>query len=167
MRTKSPTDKDAQRIAERIYLSYGKSIKDQRTFDAAFDAYMQGAMTPGVEAIRGQVFNALRERKPSIVEGDLFKEAGGKNFKQDRRTTAKRVVRTAQQYRQEGSRRVDLAGYDTKPAGKQFEKLKRKYAQVGTIRGKTVRIAQDTIMIKGKSVIRYRDARGRFAKRIS
>lgn len=167
MRGNSPTEEDAQRIAERVYLSYGKSIKDQRTFDDAFNAYMQGSLNEGTEAIRGEVFDFMRKRKPSIAEGDLFEEAGGKDFKQDRRTTAKRVVRTHEHYRQEGARRVDLAGYDTKPAGKRFKKLKSKYEQLGKIRGKTVRIAQDKITVKGKSVIRYRDARGRFARRIS
>ena len=165
MRKPSPTDKDAQRIAERIYLDFGGSIKDERTFKLAYTSYFEGSMTTGIKQLQGDVFRALRQHHPNIEKGDTFKEAEGKNFDADRAHTAKTIVNSPEVYKKKGAANVDLRGYDTKGAAKQFTKLKHRYSLIGTVRGRTVRAARQTITIRGKPTHILRDARGRFVKK--
>lgn len=166
MRTPSPTDMDAIRIAERLYLDFGTSIKDERTFKEAYSSYFQGSLTDGIKKLEPQVFKHLRAQHPKIQEGDLFKKAGGKDFQKDRKHTAKKLVATPEAYVHAGARKSDLREYDTQAAGKRFTKLSKRYDLIGNIRGVTVRIAPDTFRYKGKVRNVYRDAKGRFAKRI-
>jgi hypothetical protein len=166
MKAGSPTEKDAERIAERIYLEYGNLIKDKRTFNEAYSNYFHGSLTDGIEDLRPRIFNILQKRNKKIIDKDLFKKAGGKDFDADRKSTAKELVSTPEQYIKRGAQRVDLKGYDTKQAGTTFKRLMKRYEELGLIKGKSVRIAQDSFKYKGKKRIVYRDSKGRFAKRI-
>jgi len=78
---------------------------------------------------------------------EVFSQAGGHDLKQDRRQTTKEVVTKRDEYARRGAREVDLEGFDTKP------KRQRKG------------LTKVSFKRRGKPTIRFRDSKGRFAKR--
>lgn len=164
-RLPSPTDEEIDRIAEAIdNLDSFRKIQDMDSFDLAFDDYFdQNEDLKFNSSVRDDVFKSLREKHPSrIVDDRVFSKAGGKNLKQDRKKTSKRIVKTNKRYIKAGASRVDLQGYDTKVRTEKKAKVKRDLNVAGRIRDKIVFSSRETITIRNRSVVRYRDQLGRF-----
>ena len=153
----SPDDEDISRIAETIdSLDLKKEIRDRDTFDSEYEAYLEDSpeLLKNVD-VRNKVFESLRQKHPSrITDESIFRKAKGKSLEQDRRQTAQVVVTDKKEYQRLGARRVDLEGYDTKRVKKDI---------VGRSKGKIVYTSRETVMVKGKPMIRHRDRLGRFA----
>lgn len=141
---------DADRIAETIWQDHKRNIVDKATFDKAFDVYMEGSG----EELRSSVFKHLVSNHPQVTKKDIFKEAGGKDFNRDKRTTAKRIVTSRKGYIQAGASNVDLKGYDT-----------RTFDVRGKVGGKIVFARPEVIKYsKIGNKQKFRDKRGRFVK---
>ena len=156
-RKPSPTNEEIERIAEAINnLDIDNQIKDRDSFDLAFEDYFEeDEKMKNNKKVKSSCFNEIQKLNPKIIDIRLFKKADGKDLKLDRRKTAKRIVLTKKEYIHRKSKRVDLEGYDTKP--------KRKLIFVGKTKKKIVYTSKEYIIVKGHSVLRYRDRLGRFA----
>lgn len=155
MKRETPTEEDAIRISDYLLSHYRDKISDRASFNVAYSDYMQTSedeLEGGLSELRDMAWN--KYSRADIKEQKQFKEAGGKSLTRDRRTTAETVVTTRKEYRKRGASEVDLKGFDTK---------KRKYSVPARLKGKVVYTRKETITVRNKSVIRYRDRRGRFA----
>ena len=153
-KTITPTDEELRRMADNLWGAKKGEIRDKETFDAAFNDYFLadvGSMKNEAE-IRKKVFNLVFDvygnEGKRVSKKSIFKKAGGKSFEQDKRTKAKRVVVSAEEYIRLGAQKVDLAGYDTP----------KRFSFVGRQRG-TVKYAR---VISTKSGIRFIDKKGRY-----
>lgn len=154
------TIEDESRIAEIIYNEQGSTIKDRDSFDLAFSNTI-GDPSSAQEKLRDAVFRTYRDQHPEVSKERLFTKAGGKDLEQDRKTRAKKIVRTREGYVISGASQSDLEGFDTPQ--KRKRPAERKLQQVGKIKNKVVFVEKINVTIKGKSFVRYRDSKGRFA----
>lgn len=152
-------EKDSERIAKELLRRAGKSIQDRGTFDDAFLQYMGAAGEPLIEKSKfsDKVFRDYRDIAErdgkTISKKNIFKDAGGKNLKRDRETTANVVVDSSIEYTKKGAGKVDLRGYDTR---------KERFIFTGRQKGSIVDARKITIRFRGKSQTRYIDRRGRY-----
>lgn len=162
-RRKSP-EEDFDRLAERLQNQYGKYIKDEESFNVAYDSYL--AELPDSHPLfkklnRSKVFEKVFTHKKDstqyMTRDNIYKEAGGKDLNKDRQKTAKRVVKTRKEYEKAGASRVDLEGYDTK------QDFNARYKKPGRVKGKIVFVREASYKRYGKTFHIYRDKRGRFA----
>lgn len=157
LRRETPQE-EFDRLAERVYNSSDVSIIDKGTYDYAFNKYMDKTLTNKQDTtLREETFKALRNKRPSIVDGDVFTQSGGKDFEKDKSKKAKVIVNDVETYQKKGASKVDLKGYDmpTKRKG---------YYYLGTVKQKDTYARKDTIIINNKVREVYRDRKGRFTK---
>lgn len=156
IRRKTPED-DPERLAERVYrFSKGKII-DRATFNLWWREYMGDDTTGNQRNLKENTFKALA-RKKGFTKQNIFKQAGGKNLRQDQRTRARIVTRDPKKYIKMGAQKADLYGLDTPNAGPR----KTRFTLIGRSRKKVVYARKTYVQIKGVKVVRHRDKRGRF-----
>lgn len=154
-----PTEDDKSRIAEAILnLDRFEKIKDNDSFDDAYDDYFEdNDYWLKTKYLRKDIMGRVFKQR-------TFEEAGGKDLKQDKLKTAKKVVGTKEEFIKKGAQRVDLSGLDTFRGRKiKVKRLKRDFRLVGKIRGKIVKIRKTSVIVRNKRQLRYRDKIGRFA----
>lgn len=159
MHKRVTTPEELDRWAENIITGARlKAFKDPDAIDRKINDHIKGS---NYNSKQRSVFNQkVRPRIFNKLRGSLFKRAGGKNFNQDLRSTAKVVVNTEEEYIKQGASKVDLDGLDTKNGQITY----KAYNKVGRIKGRTVFVLKTKVMIKGKEFVRFRDKKGRFAK---
>lgn len=144
----TPPPEDVDRVAETLWTESRGKIVDRDTFDQAYDDYMGGFQSGRHKSVfKPAVFDKVRQNHDKVSPKRLFTGAKGKNLKQDQRQTAKTVVTSREEYKKRGASKV------------------RVYNLTGRIKGKVVRVRATTIVVRGKSLVRYRDRKGRFASR--
>lgn len=161
----SPTEDDMRRIAETIdSLDLKNNIRDRDSFDRSYDEYLEESDELLVnENVRDKTFKILMSKHPKRIKDErIFKEAKGKSLEMDRRTTAKTIVKTKEEYIRRGASKVDLKGYDTRKERIRPVK-KRERPIIGRVKGKIVYTEKVMVKVKGKDQVRYRDRLGRFA----
>lgn len=148
-------DLDYKRVAELLYNGdVQNDIIDEETFDESYNEYFsEEEHLRKNEIFRKGVLRKFRKLNP--IPASIHREAGGKSFERDRRTTAKTVVTSRKEYKKRGASNVDLKGYDTK---NEFKFMKRS----GTRR--VVRARPVNVTVRGKQVQRFRDQMGRFTR---
>lgn len=168
-RQPSPTDDDFERVAEAIINTDDFNlIQDRNSFDKEYDDYFENSTEwKKNRDFRDAVFKNALKLKPKISSDKLFTEAGGKNLTQDRKTNAKIIVTSKQEYIDKGASRVDLKGFDTIPR----KSRKREFNKIGRINNKIVFSSEyPSFKLKTKTgnpesvITRFRDKKGRFVK---
>lgn len=157
----TPPD-DIERFAENLWNNAGGAVnvKDRDSYDAFFNKYMDDTFTPKQDrTLRDEAFKVLN-RKYDVPDEKLFSDARGKNLLMDKKKNAKKVVATKEEYKKEGAKNVDLAGYDT--STKFDQKGYQKVKVDGKIRRRVVFVRSDRVKVKEKWQTRYRDRKGRF-----
>lgn len=150
----SPTQEEYDRIAETMFnADVQRDIIDAESFDVTYDEYFsEEPEFLNSVAKRRRVFDSMRDGRPDIKQGSVFRRAGGKSFELDRKRTAQTVVTTQKEYLQRGASKVDLKGYDTKS----------KFDQVGRKKTRIVYGRQTQITIGRSTFPRFRDKSGQF-----
>lgn len=148
---------DVERLSERLFREQGDTIRDRDSFDLAWVNFTGQQITNKQKRVVQQVFNVYSQEH-DISKERLFKEAGGKDFRKDTQTTAKVIVDTEQQYKRRGAQRVDLRGFDVPD--------RKRFFLEGKVGKRVVAIRETSVVVRGKRVVRFRDSKGRFAKRI-
>lgn len=159
----TPPD-EIDRLAENIDNFSDKTITNKEEFDKQFNEFFDNQVSSGQNGIREKTFEFLQDKHPLRIQPakkTVFQQAGGKDLKQDRKKTAKKIVTSKKRYIQLGAKNVDLAGYDTKGGKTRSRRLE----YLGKVRQRVVYASKDIVTIRGKQVIRYRDKKGRFVKR--
>lgn len=141
---------EAERFSENIYNEFPGKIVDKETFDAYVNEYAGKPQNKKQQDFYNYTFELMVSKHPRIKPYSIYEKAGGKKFNQDRLRTAKKVYTEEAGYIKAGAGKADLKGYDTR--------------QLGSIKGKIVYVTRTTVKIKGVTIIRYRDKKGRFAK---
>lgn len=149
----TPPD-EFDRLAENIYNDRGHTIFDRKSYDIAFDKFFGAEkLTPAQNTVmRDEAWGFLKDRM-------VFTRAGGRNLDRDRQKTHRIVYNKDQQeqYIRHGAQRSDLRGVDTKQAS---------FLYLG-LSGRRKVFAQKTyVVVKNRKVVRYRDRRGRFVRRV-
>ena len=159
MARRKTIDEDIDRLAENLDIAEGGTITDRDSFDLALNRYLvnSGLSTSS----KDKVFDAYVRDNPSVSKDRLFKKAGGKDLKRDRKQTAKTVVKDRKEFIKRGSKRVDFAGLDTKESELRRVKRPTKEFNVSAfVKGKQVFSKR----IKNKrGIIQFKDQKGRFA----
>lgn len=157
----TPTE-EIERMAERIKNSVRRAF-DRDQFNKEFNRQLfrsESELSSEQARFRDRVFNHFKRVYPdrAVTQKELkeFRRAKGKDIVSDRQQT-RNVVRTKEEYRRRGARHADLPGVDTKPRTESF-------ARLGRERGRIVYARPVTVRIRGKTIRKYRDRRGRFAK---
>jgi|TARA_Y100000034_G_C6904939_1_gene419618 hypothetical protein len=163
----TPED-DIDRMSERIFNESGILVQDRDTFDLAFNDVIskdEDELTSEQVDFREDVFRLFVREHPGVRTDRLFKKAGGKDLKRDRRKTAKRIVQTDKEFIKKGARRVDFAGFDIKEEEINVKQLRRRKEFVipATVKRKVIFARKTFVKVKGKSQVRFRDVKGRFA----
>lgn len=146
------------RMADNLMTGGGGNagIRDRETFDKMFTTYFGTKTKPfkNEKALRNTMFEYLVEQNPKkIYAGNIFKEAGGKNFTQDEKIKAKKQVVSIDEYIRLGAQKADLSGYDT-PKG---------YIYPGRRRSKRIGVKYVTARaIQTKAGIRFIDKKGKY-----
>jgi len=151
---------DYARLAENMGRNFRRQIKDKASFDFIYSEYLAGQSIADDKSFRENVWEIYLSKNPSVSRRNMHKEAGGKNFPQDKRKTARTVVRTEREYRQRGADKVDLKGYDMPTV----QTRRKSFTQVGKVKGKIVYGEKTVFKIHSKTITRFRDSKGRFIK---
>lgn len=166
-RRASPRPDEINRINETLFNRAGFKIQDRDSYDLAFNNYLNidEKTIKGTERkLRDNAFEDFIKEHPEVSSERLFtKKAGGKDLRRDRLKTAKRVVKTRKEFIQKGASKVDLKGFDT--ARQRVSKdiiLRRTFTVPARVKGRVVFAVKTSVVVKGKKLTRFRDARGRF-----
>jgi hypothetical protein len=145
-----------ERLAERIY-NENTQISSKDDYEVVFNRYFDGfPMSKSDKA-------NLRENTWPFFEdtflgaASLYKRAGGKDLKRDKRKTAKIVVDTPEEFIRRGARKVDLRNLDTRPA------RKGRFSVVGKVNNKIVFTRLDIVKKQSGEHVVYRNKAGQFA----
>lgn len=165
----SPTPEEIEAINEAIDSRSGASIQDRDSYDLAYNDYMNYSEKELEEDnvlfnMREEVWEHFSMNHPDVAKERLFSKAKGRDLRRDRLKTARKVVTTRKQYIKGGASKLDLKGYDT--ARQRITKgiaQRRTFTVPSRIKGRVVFSIRTSVVVRGKSMVRYRDARGRFA----
>ena len=166
-RRKNTSLYDNSLIIENVESQGGEGIQDRDSFDMIYDGYMNidsDNITPKQAKLRNRIFKEFVDIHPDVSTERLFKKAKGKDLRRDRLKTARKVVTTRKKYIKGGASKLDLKGYDT--ARQRVTKgiiQRRTFTVPARVRGKIVFALRTSVVVRGKSVVRHRDALGRFA----
>ena len=161
---KSPTPDDIDRVNETLDTREGFKIQDRDSYDLAFDDYM-GILKPDADqkAFRNSSFADYAQKHPDVSTERLFQKAKGKDLRRDRLTTAKRVVRTRKEFERQTAPEVDLAGFDTaRQRITKVQRIQREFTIPARSRGRIVFAKRTSVRVRGRSLVRHRDSKGRF-----
>ena len=161
----TPPD-EIDRINERLEREAKLEIQDRDSYDLAFSDLLnldEDELSMDQKKMRSEGFNDYVGTHPDVSTNRLFSKAKGKDLRRDRLKTAKRVVKTEKDYIKGTAPKVDLKGYDTARQRTAKKIRKSKVFTIPTIRkGKVVHSIKTSVVIKGNTVIRYRDMTGKF-----
>lgn len=170
-RRRSPTPEELERIAEELFNRAEFQIQDRDSFDLAFQDYM-GFSDADVKVdsdkkkFQEDAFKLYVSEHPEVSTERLFTKAGGKGVRGlriDRRTTAKRVVKTRKRFIREGATEVDLQAFDTVRQRLTKDIRERRIFTIpATRKGKVIFARKTAVIVMGKSQVRFRDSFGRF-----
>lgn len=159
----TPPD-EIDRINERINREAKFQVQDRDSYDLAFEDLFEVALTSKQRTLRSKAFKDYLEDHPEVSNERLFKKAKGRDLRRDRLKTARRVVTTRKQFIKEGAREVDLRGFDTARQKVSKKVIQRRTFTVPSrIKGRVVFSEKTSVVVKGKKLVRFRDAKGRFA----
>jgi len=130
----SPTEKDMERIAETLRnTDGGHKIKDNKTFNEAWDDYFQGNTEGlgGNKDFRDSTFHQYASDYPDRLFDSVISK---KELKGEERERVKMAL-----------------------------KPKRDYNIIAREKGRVVYTYKELIKVRGKDAVRYRDRYGRFA----
>ena len=153
-------EKDLERLGDSIWSDSKGKIVDRDTFDSHFKDFMGDMTHKQQHTLAPAVFKKMKEKHESIDERRLFTKAGGKNLKQDQRTTAKTVLTNKEEFIRKGASKTDLKGLDTKQVRK---RPRSEFTSVGHSGRRIVQIRPTFVTINGKRRTVYRASNGRFA----
>ena len=157
----SPDAEDIERINETLEQREGFKIKDRDSYDLAFDDYLSD--TAFKESVRDDAFDEYVESHHDVSKERLFTKAKGRDLRRDRLKTAKKVVTTRKAYIKGGARHLDLRGFDTKRQRITKEQvIRRTFTIPARSRGRVVFAMRTSVVVRGRSVARHRDSKGRF-----
>ncbi|MAH51520.1 hypothetical protein CMI37_37235 [Candidatus Pacearchaeota archaeon] len=161
----TPPD-EIDRINERLFRESKLKIQDRDSYDLAFNDILSisdATITSGQKRLRDDAFSAYRGEHPEVSAERLFTEAKGRDLRRDRLKTAKKVVKTRKGFIKEKATEVDLKGFDTARQRVTKEILRRRTFTVpARAKGRIVFAMKTSVVVKGKSVVRHRDSKGRF-----
>ena len=155
-------------MIERLFNFSRIQIQDRDSFDLAFNDLLvvtESELSGSQRSLRNRVFKAYVKENKDVSTKRLFKEAKGRSLSKDRKTTAKEVVTTIQEFKKKGARQVDLKGFDT--IRQKFDKKvaeEREFDIPARVRGKVVFARRETVTVRGKKQARLRNAKGQFSK---
>ncbi len=113
--------------------------------------------------LRTKAFREFVEEHPDTSTERLFSKAKGRDLRKDRLKTAKKVVTTRKEFIKEGAKEVDLKGFDTARQKVTKEILRRRTFTVpARVKGRVVFAIKISVVVRGKSLTRFRDSKGRF-----
>ena len=162
----TPPD-EIDRINERLFRESKFQIQDRDSYELAFNDLLSTAeddLSLDQKRLRNNGFDDYVSDHPDVAKERLFSKAKGRDLRRDRLRTAKKVVTTRKQYIKGGASKLDLKGYDT--ARQRITKgiaQRRTFTVPSRIKGRVVFSVKTSVVVKGKRLVRYRDARGRFA----
>ena len=146
---------ESERFAEWFGNKSRAGVQDRDSFDLAYQKEIKKSDLDSKEKqFRELVFEHYANKNPNVSKERLFSKAGGKNLALDRETTAKTIVSTKPQYIKKGAKRVDLAGYDVRESDRNIPARNK---------GRVVFSTRETITIRKKQVVIFRDRKGRFS----
>jgi len=148
-----------ERFAENLFNRFGRNINDRKTYDKAFDTYMEGELITEQQdtALRDTAWDILRKRVSRLK---VYEDAGGKDFKRDANRKARTIVNTKKEYIKSGAKNVDLKDFDLPSKRGDSSNL------LGFIKGRSVPVKEYLTNTKsGKRILRYRDKYGRLASK--
>ncbi len=162
----TPSD-EIDRINERLFRESKFQIQDRDSYDLAFEDLIEvdeRNLSSRQKTLRNDSFADYKQLHPDVSPERLFRKAKGKDLRRDRLKTAKRVVTTRKKYIKGGASRLDLKGYDTARQGVTKKVIQRRTFTVpALVKGKVTRAVKTSVIVKGKRLVRHRDALGRFA----
>lgn len=138
----SPTDQDIERINSQLDFSNISSVSE---YQAALRKFMNRNVS-----IR-QTSNMFKNEHTlvRVQQVKLFKQAGGKSLKKDRKKTHKIILADVRKYKKKGARRSDLIGLDT---ARKFAYLQGKRRMIANNKTKIVTYKPIyTRIVKGNS----------------
>lgn len=157
---------EIDRINERLFRESKFQIQDRDSFDLAFNDLLSLTDTTISEKqkkLKDNSFKDFINKHPDVSTERIFTRAKGKDLRRDRLKTAKRVVRTRREFIKEGASKVDLKGFDTARQKTTKEIVRRRTFTVpATVKGRVVFAKRTSVMVQGKSQVRFRDSKGRF-----
>ena len=162
---KSPTPDDIDRINETLDTREGFKIQDRDSYDLAFDDYM-GIMKPDADQrdFRNNAFADYSQKHPDVSTERIFRKAKGRDLRRDRLKTAKRVVKTRKEYIKFTAPEVDLRGFDTaRQRVTKAQIIQREFTIPARSKGRIVFARKTFVVVKGKRVVRFRNAKGQFS----
>lgn len=162
----TPSD-EIDRINDRLFRESKFQIQDRDSYDLAFNDLLSlrdGDLSSNQRRLRNTGFSKFISEHPEVAKERLFTKAKGRDLRRDRLQTAKRVVTTRKEFIKEGAREVDLKGFDTARQKVTRQIISRRTFTVpARIKGRVVFAKKISVVVKGKSVVRFRDSKGRFA----
>ena len=164
VKRKSPSPDDIDRINETLDTRDGFKIQDKDSYDLAFDDYM-GIFKPDADqkAFRNKAFSDYVQKHPDVSTERIFQKAKGKDLRRDRLTTAKRVVRTRKEFERLTAPDVDLKGFDTaRQRITKSQRIQRDFTIPARSKGRVVFAKRTSVRVRGRSLVRHRDSKGRF-----
>lgn len=168
-RRRSPTPEEIERIVETLFSESKFKIQDRDSFDLAFNDYMDFTekdvkTDSDTRKFQADTFKQYVEEHPEVSTERLFSKAEGRDLRRDRLKTAKRVVKTRKEFIKAGASEVDLQAFDTARQRVTKDILRRRTFTVpAKVKGKVIFAVKTAVTVKGKSFVRFRDSRGRFA----
>lgn len=134
-KAKSPTPEEIDSMVQGIDSIAGKTIVDRNTFDAGFVEYM------GVDKA-----TAFNKRQVDEIFAEYVRD--------HKDVSTERIIKT----KAKDLRRSRLRG--AKP--KVMKPVRRDITIPAFIKRKTTRAFKTSVVVKGKRIVRHRDAKGRF-----
>ena len=132
-------DDDMERLAENLWRAKGQSIVDKSSFNLALSQYIDKDLTSKQKSLMSKsVWDTLQSKKPRLREE---KQISRVDVTYKAKTTPTRKTITA-----------------SKPK-KEF-----KFVKTGFIKGRRVFVRPSRVIIRGKTVLRFIDKKGRFTK---
>ena len=152
---------------ERFAEWFGEkaTYKDRSEFNIAYAKEMGVFSSNGkAGAFRDGVWEKYAQQVGVDPDSKVFNEAKGKDLERDRRKTARIVVKDRGEFNRLGARRVDLEGFDTRRITVTQRAREPRILDIPSrVKGKVVFSEKTSVVVKGKTLVRYRDSKGRFA----
>ncbi len=161
----TPSD-EIDRINERLFRESKFQIQDRDSYDLAFNdlfSQTETGLSGKQKEMRNKAFGEFVSEHPAVSTERLFKKAKGRDLRRDRLKTAKRVVKTRKEFERATAPEVDLKGFDTARQKISKEVIRRRTFTVpARSKGRVVFAMKTSVRVRGKSVVRHRDSKGRF-----
>lgn len=158
---------EVDRINDRLFRESKFEIQDRDSYDLAFNDLLsltEKDLSSKQKGLRNDGFGDYLNDHPEVSEERLFTKVGkGKDLRRDRLKTAKKVVRTKEKFRGKASI-VDLAEFDTRTQKVTKEITRRRRFNIpAKVKGRVVFAVKTSVVVMGKSQVRFRNSKGQFS----